>query len=140
MATDNVARLLETYEAFVEGELERIPEFFHPEGSYRSSGVFPGMKERYVGHEEIEAFWHAANEPWEHFEIEPRRAAAADDCVVAEVCFKGRGLGSGIEVTIDAGHLVRFRDGLICEFRASASWDEALTAADPRLAAAAATA
>ena len=43
----------------------------------------------------------------------------------------GRGLGSGVEVTIDAGHLVRFRDGLIREFSAYASWDEALAAADP---------
>jgi ketosteroid isomerase-like protein len=134
MATDNVARLLETYEAFVAGELERIPEFFDPEGFYRTSGVFPGMKERYVGHEEIEVFWHAANEPWEYFEIEPQRTVAAGDCVVAGVRFVGRGLGSGVEVTIDAGHLVQFRDGLICEFSAYASWEEALAAADPCLA------
>ena len=96
------------------------------------------MKERYAGHEEIEVFWHAANEPWEYFEIEPHRTAAAGDCVVAEVRFTGRGLGSGVEVTIDAGHLVRFRDGLIREFWAYASWDEALAAADPCLASAAA--
>ena len=48
----------------------------------------------------------------------------------------GGGLGSGVEVTIDAGHLVRFRDGLICEFSAYASWEEALAAADACLASA----
>ena len=65
-----------------------------------------------------------------------RRTVAAGDCVVAEVRFIGGGLGSGVEVTIDAGHLVRFRDGLICEFSAYASWEEALAAADACLASA----
>ena len=140
MPIDNRARLLETYQAFVEGQLDRIPEFFDPDGVYRTSGVFPGMQEIYRGHEEIEAFWHAANEPWESFEIEPRRTAAHGDCVVAEVRFTGRGAGSGVEVTIDAGHLVRFRDGLIVEFSAYASWERALAQADSCLADAAAVA
>lgn len=130
MSTENVARLLETYDAFVEGELERIPEFFDPDGFYRTSGVFPGMQERYVGHDGISEFWHAANEPWESFEIEPLRTAAQGDCVAAEVQFRGRGAGSGVEVTIEAGHLVRYRDGLIVEFAAFASWEQALAAFD----------
>lgn len=128
MSAENVARLLETYDAFVEGELERIPEFFDPAGFYRTSGVFPGMQERYLGHEGIEALWHAANEPWEHLEIETLRTAADGDCVVAEVRFRGRGAGSGVEVTLEAGHLVRFRDRLIIEFSAYASWEQALAA------------
>ncbi len=130
MSKDNVARLLETYEAFGEGQLERIPEFFHPEGFYRTSGVFPGMQDRYVGHEGIEALWHASNEPWEQFEIEALRTVADGDCVAAEVRFTGQGAGSGVEVTLEAGHLVRFRDGQIVEFSAFASWDEALAASD----------
>ena len=135
MATDNVARLLETYEAFVAGELERIPEFFDPEGFYRTSGVFPGMKERYVGHAEIES----SGTP-------PRALGVLRDRAPANGRRRRlrrsrgplyrRGLGSGVEVTIDAGHLVRFRDGLICEFSAYASWEEALAAADACLASA----
>jgi ketosteroid isomerase-like protein len=130
MSTDNATRMLETYDAFVAGKLERIPEFFAPDGFYRTSGVFPGMQERYVGHDGIAEFWHAANEPWEWFEIEPLRTTTDGDCVVAEVQFRGRGAGSGVEVTIEAGHLVRFRDGLIVEFAAFASWEQALAASD----------
>jgi hypothetical protein len=33
-------------------------------------------------------------------------------------------------VTIEAGHLVRYRDGLIVEFAAFASWEQALAAFD----------
>ena len=130
MSNENVARLLETYDAFVEGQLERIPEFFDPDGFYRTSGVFPGMQEMYRGHDGIEALWHASNEPWESFEIEALRTATDGDCVAAQVQFKGRGAGSGVEVTQQAGHLVRFRDGLIVEFAAFASWEHALAAFD----------
>jgi ketosteroid isomerase-like protein len=129
MAADDVTRLLDTYEAFVAGQLERIPEFFDPAGFYRTSGVFPGMKEVYRGHEEIKAFWHAANEPWELFEIEAQRTLDLGECVVAEVRFCGRGRGSGVEVTHEAGHLVKFRDRLIVEFSAFGSWEQALEAA-----------
>ena len=130
MPTGNVARLLETYGAFVEGELDRIPEFFDPEGFYRTSGVFPGMRDAYRGHEGIREFWHAANEPWEYFEIEPLRTATDGDTVVAEVRFTGRGAGSGVEVTTHAGHLVRYRDGMIVELAAYATWEQALAAAE----------
>jgi ketosteroid isomerase-like protein len=122
--------VLATYDAFVDGELDRIPEFFHPEGVYRASGVFPGIEDSYRGHARIEEFWHAANEPWESFEIEALRTVAEDDWVAAEVQFRGRGLGSGVEVTIDAGHLIRFRDALIIDFSAYASWGAALAAAE----------
>ncbi len=130
MSSDNATRLLETYDAFVAGELERIPEFFDPDGFYRTSGVFPGMQERYVGHDGIAEFWHAANEPWAWFEIEPLRTIVHGDCVAAEVQFRGRGAGSGVEVTIAAGHLVRFRDEMIVEFAAFASWEQALAEFD----------
>lgn len=42
MPIDNRARLLETYQAFVEGQLDRIPEFFDPDGVYRTSGCSRG--------------------------------------------------------------------------------------------------
>ena len=56
--------------------------------------------------------------------VAPLRAADQKAAVkpIDEVQFRGRGAGSGVEVTIEAGHLVRFRDGLIVEFAAFASW------------------
>ena len=95
------------------------------------------MQDSYVGHEEIEMFWYSATEAWEWFEVEPKRTAAHGDCVVAEVELRGSGAGSGVEVTIAAGHLVRFRDGLIVEFSAYGTWEEALADAGPALARAA---
>jgi ketosteroid isomerase-like protein len=95
---------------------------------YRTSGVFPGMQESYQGHERIAVFWHHSNEPWEWFEIEPRRTVVVGDRVIADVGFRGRGAGSGADVAVDAGHLVTFRDGLIVEFCAFGSFEEAMAA------------
>jgi ketosteroid isomerase-like protein len=87
------------------------------------------MQESYRGHERIAVFWHHSNEPWERFEIEPLRTIVDGDRVIAEVGFRGRGLGSGAEVAVEAGHVVTFRDGLIVEFAAYPSFEEAMAAA-----------
>jgi ketosteroid isomerase-like protein len=126
MADPLVERLFETYDAFAHGRLERIPELFDPDGYYRTSGVFPGMRERYTGYEEIAEFWHQSTEPWEHLEIETGRTLTRDDRVAAEVWLVGRGLGSGVDVRIEAGHLVRFRELKIVEFHAFAEYAMAL--------------
>ena len=118
-------RLLEVYEAFAQGRLDLIPEFFEPDGFYRTSGTFPGMRERYVGHDEIATFWHAATEPWERLEIDTGETLARDGYAAAQVWLDGRGLGSGIDVRIEAGHFVRFRELRIVEFLAFPSWDAA---------------
>jgi hypothetical protein len=116
-----VERLHETYDAFAHGRLELIPELFDPAGFYRTSGVFPGMRDRYTGHDEIAEFWHQSTEPWEHLEIETGRAQTRDDRVASEVWLVGRGLGSGVDVRIEAGHVVRFRELKIVEFLAFVS-------------------
>jgi len=122
-----LARLLDIYDAFVEGRLQCIPEYFDPGGSYRPSGVFPGMRDRYVGHDEIVEFWHAATEPWESLRFELGRTLVRGDDVVAQIWLHGRGRHSRIEVKgVEAGHLVRFRELKIVEFLAFPSWDLAV--------------
>ena len=122
-----MARLFEIYDAFVEGRLERIPDYFDAHGFYRTSGVFPGMRERYVGHDEIREFWHAATEPWESLQIEIGHTMARGEDVVAQIWLTGRGRQSRVEVKgVEAGHLVRFRELKIVEFLAFATWDLAV--------------
>jgi ketosteroid isomerase-like protein len=129
MPSGNVIRVRETYHAYEHGQLERIPELFAPEGFYRTSGVFVGLADEYRGHARIEEFWHASTEAWERLTIEVGRTAEYGDCVVAEAVFEGIGAESGLEVKFAAGHLVRFRHGLIVEFLAFATWEQALEAA-----------
>jgi SnoaL-like domain len=122
-----LARLLDIYDAFVAGRLECIPEYFDPDGCYRPSGVFPGMRDRYVGHDEIVEFWHAATEPWESLQFEIGRTLVRGEDVVVQIWLHGRGRHSQIEVKgVEAGHLVRFRELKIVEFLAFPTWDLAL--------------
>jgi ketosteroid isomerase-like protein len=123
-SSPELARLLEVYDAFVEGRLECIPEYFAPDGSYRPSGVFPGMRDRYEGHDGIADLWHASTEPWEWLEIDIGRTLVRDTDVVTQIWLSGRGRESQVEVRgVEAGHLVRFRDGKIVEFLAFPSWE-----------------
>ena len=122
-----LTRLFDIYDAFVHGRLECIPEYFDPQGFYKTSGVFPGMRDRYVGHAEIAEFWDAATEPWGSLEIEIGQTMAREDAVVAQIWLNGRGRESGVEVKgVEAGHLVRFRELKITEFVAFATWDLAV--------------
>ncbi len=85
------------------------------------------MRERYVGHDEIREFWHAATEPWESLQIEIGRTMARGEDVVAQIWLTGRGRQSRVEVRgVEAGHLVRFRELKIVEFLAFATWDLAV--------------
>ncbi len=127
MSSPELARLFDIYDAFVEGRLECIPVYFDAGGCYKTSGVFPGMRDRYVGHEEIRQFWHAATEPWESLQIDIGQTMVRGEEVVAQIWLTGRGRQSQVEVKgVEAGHLVRFRDLKIVEFLAFASWDLAL--------------
>jgi ketosteroid isomerase-like protein len=128
MASPNVARLLETYDAFVHGRLDKIPVLFDPDGFYSSSGMFVGIDEVYRGHQRIAEMWYASTEAWETLNIEAGRIEERGDCVVAEAHFSGIGAESGLEVDFTMAHLVRYRDGLIVEFAGFPGLDEALAA------------
>lgn len=126
-----LARLRDVYEAFVEGRLDCIPDFFAPDAWYRPSGVFPGMLDRYVGHSGIAEMWHASTEPWEWLQLAVGQTLVRGQCVVAQIWLQGRGRESGVDVKgVEAGHLVRFRDLEIVEFLAFPTWDEALRQLD----------
>jgi ketosteroid isomerase-like protein len=126
-SSPELERLLEVYDAFCAGSLERISEFFAPDASYRPSGVFPGMRDRYVGHEGVADLWHASTEPWEWIRIETGQTLASGTDVVAQIWLHGRGRESQVEVHgVEAGHLVRFRDLKIVEFLAFPTYEEAL--------------
>ena len=124
----NVEILRAAYAALAERRFDRIGRYFDPSATYRSSGVFPGLKAVYAGHEEIEAMLRLSTEPWETLEVEVLRTRAEADLVVAEIRFHGRGAGSGIEVSLEAGHVARFHAGRIVELAAFASWEEAVAA------------
>ncbi len=50
--------------------METFLETVHPEVVWSTTGIFPGLRESYSGHEGVREFWRAFVEPWETLEIE----------------------------------------------------------------------
>ncbi len=125
MTRPDTERLRAAYEAWNRGEIERIPEFFHPDCVYWTSGVFPGFEPAYHRQEGIHEFWRTMTEPWEYFRIELQDADSREDEIIARVRFVARGAGSGAEVTVDFTHRVTYEEGgRIIEVRAYPPGDQ----------------
>ena len=85
--------------------------------------MFPGMRDCFVGHQEIAEFSHAATEPWGSLRIDTGRTMARGEVGVAQISLSGLGRQSQVEVRgVEAGHLVRFQELKIVEFLAFPSW------------------
>jgi ketosteroid isomerase-like protein len=116
------------YAAWNSGDFEQFAEQVHPEIEWHTSGVFPGLRPQYSGHEGLREFWDTWTEPWEKIEIEVDRIIElGPNSVLVLAHFQARGL-SGAEVDrVLPNHMV-MRDGMLWRFRAFADWDEAVAA------------
>lgn len=114
------------YEAWNTGDLETFLEYVHPELLWKSSGVFPGLRPSYSGHDGIREFWDAFMEPWETLEIEIEKLLELDqESVLMRVRFHARGR-DGIEVELRITNHLVMRDEKLYRFKGYAEWDEAL--------------
>jgi ketosteroid isomerase-like protein len=117
------------YAAWNERDLEAFLATVHPEIVWETSGRFPGLGDRYVGHDGVRQVWGEIMGPWESFEIGHEEVIGLDhDSVLVHVRFRGRGR-EGIEVEQDFGQRYEIRDGLLTRMKAYPTWDAALAAA-----------
>jgi ketosteroid isomerase-like protein len=114
------------YAAWNSGDLDTYLETVHPDIVWVSSGVFPGLRPSYEGHEGVREFWQAFTDAWESIEVEMVDIFELDeDSVLIIANFHARGR-QGIEVDRPlANHLV-MRDGKIWRQTAYAEWEKAL--------------
>jgi len=85
----------------------------------------------YRGPEGFAAMMSQWSEAWQDFRLDIEELIEEGDAVLARVVQRGRGRGSGIETTMPAVHLMRFRDGQVVFWRLCQDLPEArLHAAD----------
>ena len=113
--------------AWDRGDIEGALEMFHPDVVWHLSGIFPDFTGTIRGHDDIREFWRSFTEPWEHIEIEPAEFHHSGEWTVVALrfCAVGR---AGVRVELPQAHALRFRDGLVAEYRSYRELDEALTA------------
>ena len=114
------------YAAWNSGEVETFLETVDPEILWISSGVFPGMRPSYSGHEEMREFWRDFLEPWESLEIEIEDFhQLGPDEALMEVRFHARGR-QGIEVELQITNQLTFRGEKLLRFRSWEEWNQAI--------------
>ena len=90
-------------------EWSAIPDFFEPDIEIDlSRNVF--NPDVYQGHAGIERYLKSVDEVWEEFRIVPEEFIDAGDHVVTRVTIRGKGKGSGVEVTMQLFNVWTFRD------------------------------
>lgn len=128
MTSANSSLLLAGYDAWNHDDCAAWLELLHPDIEIRTSGLFPDLAPEYRGHERAVVFWNQLREPWAVFRIGVEAIEDRDDCVMAAIRFRARGVDSGVEVDMRFGHAIRVRDGVATEFVTKRTAEEAIEA------------
>jgi ketosteroid isomerase-like protein len=114
------------YNAWNVDDLEALLSICHPEVSYHTSGVFPGLQVLYEGKDGIRRWWTDFREPWEKIKAIPERISDRGDGLYSVlVRFEGTGR-QGIETTMEFINLVAIRDRLAYRFDSMSPTEEAM--------------
>jgi uncharacterized protein len=125
-AAENVRLAREGFDAFNRGDVDAVLAMLDPEVEVFAAPEFPNSG-TFHGHDGYLRWVGEWLEAWDRFvievlEIEP----VGDDHVVSLVHQRGRGRGSGIEVTQDVAFMWEVRDGRAVRFHLYPDRDAAL--------------
>jgi len=85
---------------------------------------------RFVGREGYLTWVGRWLEAWESFTVEPLEfEALGDRYVVGRILQRGKGRGSGVEISMETTYLFDFRDGRLARFQVYPDREQALAAA-----------
>jgi ketosteroid isomerase-like protein len=131
MAT-NSELLLQGYDAWNRDDCDAWLALLHQDVEISTSGVFPDLSAEYRGHGEAIRFWKQLHAPWERFRIDVEQVQDEEDCALAAIRFRAKGVDSGIEVDMRFGMGIRVRDGLATDMVNRRTLEEAREALRPK--------
>ncbi len=88
------------------GDLDGIMELFHDNVEYspvEEAGTIHGLNA-------VRRYFEGWLDSWEGFQMAPKEFLDTGDCVVTGEALKGRGKGSGIDITMDLWSVSLLRD------------------------------
>jgi ketosteroid isomerase-like protein len=112
------------FEAFNRGEFDALGEVLHDDvvavvpDTMANSGVYHGHE----GFARMLAHWV---EPWEELRVDVLELIEEGDAVLAPSVQHGRGRGSGVEISMKAVFLLRFRGDRVDFYRLCETLEEA---------------
>jgi ketosteroid isomerase-like protein len=124
MSRENVEVVKAVFQAWDEGGVEGILRFLHDDIEYLPQEEGGAIH----GHDGIRRYFHRWMEPWDEFHVRPTEFRDVGDCVLNGAAMRGRGRGSGIEVTMRYWSVWLIRGGRVARWEEYAERTEALTA------------
>lgn len=115
---DDIEIVRSLYDAWHRDDQATVLARQHPDVVWETSGSFPGVNERYRGHDGVRRYWSDIRAPFDPFLIEVKRIERCDAVIVAHVRFRAVGVQSGVAVELDVRHEWTLEDGLVVRYRA----------------------
>ena len=129
MTEGNVERVKRVYTAWNAHDWDQVVAETAPDHVLQLTGLLPGLKPEYHGHEGMREFLTAFDAIWTDLQVKIERIEDAGDRVVACVLLCGKTTGSGVPVSIEYAHVFHLRDDLAVRTEGYRTWQEALDAA-----------
>ena len=127
MANADLEALRRGYEAWNRGDLSAVLALVDPDIDWRPGEDAPESGER-PGRAGFEEFIESWTESFDDLRIEPLEFVEVGEHVVTVVRQRGRGHGSGVELTVETVHVWTIRDGVAVGWTAYRNRDDALQA------------
>jgi ketosteroid isomerase-like protein len=129
VSEENVELGRQFYAAWNSNDFDFQLAHISPDYEFHLHAKMPGMKEVYKGADGVREFVKDWRETWETLESVVDRIIDVDDeRVLGLVHLHGVGR-EGIELEVEYGHLMTFRDGVAVRLEGILGWDNALRAA-----------
>jgi ketosteroid isomerase-like protein len=127
MSADNVEIVRRVLDAANSGDIATVIALHHPDWEGHIAADYP-LAGTWRGEEGLIGFMQEWLEAWEEFRVEPQEFIDGGDAVVVDLRYRGRGRGTGMEITDRWFYAYRLRDGKIIRWQPIADRDEALAA------------
>jgi ketosteroid isomerase-like protein len=130
MGDDLVSIARRMYDAWNEGNVDRMIDFWTEDGDWRWEDApdFPGAKS-ITGRAAVEAHLREVMSLLGSLQIEVEEMTEIDGEVLAVIRWRIRGAHSGVELEDSGAHLVDFENGRVRSFRLFRDREQALEAA-----------
>jgi ketosteroid isomerase-like protein len=129
VSEENVARAKRVYEAWNAHDWDKVLAEVDAEHELHLTGLLPGLKREYRGHEGLREFLESFDAIWKDLRVDVERIQDAGDRVVGLVRLCGTATGSGVPVSIEYAHVFTLRGDRAIRTEGYRTWQQALDAA-----------
>jgi ketosteroid isomerase-like protein len=117
---DNAATIRSIYDAFARGDIAYILEQLDPSVEWHAPTTVPFSKGLHRGPDEVAQFFAGIAEHVSEPSVETYEFLPTGDRVVVLLCFRGRGVESGVPFEAPEAHIWKLAGGRVVEERAYA--------------------